>query len=273
MCFNIRNIHSFQLVLVLASSFLYNTTYLELFFHLLCSCFGFFSLIFSLSHSATNIYSDSMRRGRISRWLEIEKQTLLNIVGWDFYDSTHTSSPRKLIRFSTKKQTKWKSRRNTKILTKTPKASRDIGICRTELKLNGCAFDIWKEIDKIKTDAKKRKDSTIVFLHSNSTLATVLLSPNASLPLASTSQSNAVFALARNIVRYKNAVFIATILPIIYLFIYVFGRSLYNANVISYTPILLLLCNMNIVCDSRIFILFAFGISPYVYRRWWLLIE
>lgn len=266
MCFNIRNIHSFQLVLVLASSFQYNTTYLELFFHLLCSWFGFF-----LSHSATNIYSDSMRRGRISRWLDIEKQTLLNVVGWDFYDSTHTSSSRKLIRFSKKK----KPNEN---LVETPKywqRHRKLGETLEYAEPNWSWMDapsIWKEIDKIKTDAKKRKDSTIVFLHSNSTLATVLLSP-IPLSLARTSQSNAVVALASNIERYKNAVFIATILPIIYLFIYVFGRSLYNANVISYTPILLLLCNMNIVCDSRIFILFAFGISPYVYRRWWLLIE
>lgn len=103
MCFNIRNIHSFQLVLVLCMHPNFTTTPLIIAHRRRRTCFTIALflvwILFCCFFSATNItYIYIQIRYDVNeyRWLEIEKQTLLRVVGWDLTLS-HTL-PNKVMR-------------------------------------------------------------------------------------------------------------------------------------------------------------------------------
>lgn len=179
MCFNIRNIHSFQLVLVLCMHPNFTTTPLIIAHRRRRTCFTIalflvwilFCVFFFGNKHYIHIYSDSIRRERIS-------------VAWDWETNFAQSCGLRFNAFTyIAKQSDamftkngWKPSHITIGTMAKTSSIRKTHCEHAESNRNwmNAPSSMAKEIDKIKTDAEKRKDSTIVSLHPNSTLATFL---------------------------------------------------------------------------------------------------
>lgn len=252
MCFNIRNIHSSQVVLVLGFLvFVFGTYYYGIRFFVVVVWNGgaFFMLGFFFLQSASNIYSDSiwcvecLLASERKDWNELCKLWV-----WDFTMNRITTGKldeSKVISLGVAKR--WQ---------------KNVLKCQT----NEIEWMFW-EIDKIKTEAKKGRIqqlfpfptpiffcfgqcffplsiSRLVFL-AQKVMCDELL------------QSNAISALLPRI--YSNNFFY-------YLFIYVYARLLLCRLRRSYKQtysIVLLLWNMNIACkaNTKDFFYFIFSLS------------